>query len=178
MAWSDEITTIVRILINDYVSPYTYSDARLEQTILVAAQYVQSDVNLDHHYTVDIVGNTLTPDPTQITPTKDTIFINLVGLKTACIVDQSTYRTKAAMEGIRAALGPASLAVSGSSSAWKFMLESGPCGTYDELTSHWDVANANAVRAIFSPFVGNNFDPQNLKNPSYDYSRIHNDPFF
>lgn len=177
MAWSEEITTIVRILINDYISPYTYSDSRLEQTILVAAQYVQSDVNLDNKYTINIVSNTLSPDPTTL-EIKDDIFINLVGLKTACIVDQSTYRTKAAMEGIRAALGPASLAVSGGSSAWKFMLESGPCATYQHLTLHWDVANANAVKGIFSPFIGNKFDPQNLNNPSYDYSRIHNDPYF
>lgn len=177
MSWQSEITTIVRILINDYVVPYTYSDARLEQTILVAAQYVQFDVNLDNQYTIDIVGGTLSPDPTTLTE-KDSIFINLTGLKTACIVDQSTYRTKAALEGIRAALGPASLSVGGAAGAFKTMLQLGPCATYDELTAHWDVANANAVRAIFSPFVGNNFDPQNLNTSVSDHSRVIGNQFF
>lgn len=177
MSWQNEIIPIVRILVNDYVVPYTYSDARLEQTILVAAQYVQFDVNLDYQYTIDISGGTLDPDPTTL-PEKDSIFINLTGLKTACIIDQSTYRTKAALEGIRAALGPASLAVNGASGAFKVMLEQGPCSTYKQLTTHWDVANANAVRAIFSPFVGNNFDPQNLNTSAGDHSRHIGNQFF
>jgi len=177
MSWQNEITTIVRILINDYVTPYTYSDERLEQTILVAAQYVQYDVNLDNKYTIDISSGILSPDPTTL-PEKDAIFINLTGLKTACIVDQSTYRTKAALEGIRAALGPASLSVGGAAGAFKTMLQLGPCATYENLTAHWDIANANAVRAIFSPFVGNNFDPQNLNSADSDHSRVIDNQFF
>jgi hypothetical protein len=177
MSWQNEITTIVRILINDYVAPYTYSDERLEQTILVAAQYVQYDVNLDNKYTIDISGGILSPDPTSLQE-KDAIFINLTGLKTACIVDQSTYRTKAALEGIRAALGPASLSVGGAAGAFKTMLQLGPCATYENLTAHWDIANANAVRAIFSPFVGNNFDPQNLNSADSDHSRVIENQFF
>ena len=177
MSWQTEMTTIIRVLINDYTSPYTYSDSRIQQTILVSTQYVQFDVNLENKYTIDLVGGSLSPDPTD--PEKrDDIFISLACLKAACIVDQSTYRTKAAMEGIRAALGPASLSVGGSASAWKTILQHGPCATYDELTSHWDVANANAVRAIFSPFVGNNFDPQNLNTSQSDHSRIINNQFF
>lgn len=158
MSWQKEITTIVRILINDYTAPYNYSDSRLAQTILVGAQFVQFDINLDTKYSIDIVGGTLSPDPTTLAE-KDSIFINLTALKAACIVDQSTFRTKAALEGIRAALGPASLSIAGNIAPLRTILELGPCATYDELTSHWDVANANAVRAIFSPFVGNRFDP-------------------
>lgn len=161
MSWQKEITTIVRILINDYTSPYTYSDSRIAQTILVAAQYVQFDVNLDNKYTINLTSGTLSPDPTTL-PDKDNIFINLTGLKTACIVDQSTFRTKAALEGIRAALGPASLSITGNLAPLRNIIEMGPCATYEELTSHWDVANANAVRAIFSPFVGNRFDPSSI----------------
>ena len=175
MAWKKEIITIVRTLINDTVSPYTYSDNRLTQTIVVAATYVQFDVVLDHTYQVNVVTPDIVPDPTA---DNDSIFISLVSLKAACIIDQSQLRTKAAMEGIRAALGPASLSVGGSLAGFKMILEHGPCALYDGLVEHWDVANATAVRALFSPFVGNKFDPQNLKNPNYDFSRIHNDPFF
>jgi hypothetical protein len=109
----------------------------------------------------------------------DDLFISLVALKASCIVDQSKFRTKAAMEGIRAALGPASLSISNNNlSGMRVILDKGPCALYDSLTEHWDIANASAVRAVFSPFVGNTFDPQNLNNPSYDHRRLEDNQFY
>ena len=162
MSWQIELPLIVRTLINDLSDQPTYSDERLLQTLAVAAKYVQFDVALDNTYTVDVSTSTITPDPTG-----DDIFVGLLCLKSACIVDQSTLRTKAAMEGIRASLGPASLSVGGSLAGLKMIIEQGPCALYEELTSHWDVQNATAIKAIFSPFVGNNFDPRYLQNHSY-----------
>ena len=159
MSWTIEIPIIVRTLINDFGDQPIYSDSRLLQVITVAAKYVQFDVVLDHPYTVNVVNNTISPDPTE---DNDSIFISLVSLKAACIVDQSTLRTKAALEGIRAALGPAQLSVGGSLAGWNLILDKGPCAAYDELVSHWDVKEATAVRAILSPFVGNKFDPRSL----------------
>jgi hypothetical protein len=46
------------------------------------------------------------------------------------------------------------------------------------LADNWNIGNASMVRAVFSPFIGNNFDPQNLNNPSYDYSRHEDNQFF
>jgi len=143
MSWQIEIPIIVRTLINDLGDQPVYSDERIQQVIAVAAKYVQFDVVLDYTYNIDVANPNITPDPTN---NKDEIFISLVSLKAACIIDQSTFRTKAAMEGIRAALGPASLTVIGQSSAWKTILEQGPCALYDELTSHWDVKDASAIR--------------------------------
>lgn len=173
MAWQQELTLITRTLINDLKEPYEFSDNRIQQVIVVAAKYVQFDVNLDHSYTIDVVNNNISPDPTI---DDDSIFISLVCLKTACIIDQGKFRTKAAMEGIRAALGPASLSVTGSLSGWKEIIEHGACALYEELTSHWDVKNASAIRAILSPFVGNKFDPRNLSQTSYDhgFDRVNN----
>ena len=111
MTWQDEILMIVRTLINDLESSPTYTDERLLQVITVAAKYVQFDVVLDNTYTVDVVNKLISPDPTV---QNDSIFISLIGLKSACMIDQSTLRTKAAMEGIRAALGPAQLSIAGS----------------------------------------------------------------
>lgn len=178
MAWQEELTIIVRTLINDLGPEYTYTDSRIEQCLVVAAKYVQFDVVLDHKYEVDVINLDISPDPTI---DNDDIFISLVSLKAACIIDQSNFRTKAALEGLRAALGPASLSVSGTLGGWKEILEHGPCALYDGLIEHWDVANATAVRAIFSPFIGNKFDPQNLNNTAYNYvqGRIsENDPYF
>lgn len=157
MSWDTEIIRIVRVLINDLDSPYTYSDRRLLQTISVSAKYVQFDVVLDTTYEVDVINNTITPDPTVA---GDSIFVSLVSLKTACIIDQSNFRTKASLEGIRAALGPASLSTSGSLAGWKQILDHGSCKLYADLTEHWDVMNATAIASILTPFIGNQFDPR------------------
>lgn len=176
MSWEDHLLTMVRVLINDVVTPYEFSDERLLQTICVAAQYVQLDVNLEYTYSIDVVNSSISPNPLD---NNDDIFMNLVSLKAACIIDQSKFRTKAALEGIRAALGPASLSISNNNlSGMKVVLDKGPCALYESLTKHWDIANATAVRAVFSPFVGNNFDPQNLNNPTNSHSRHEDNQFY
>ena len=164
MSWQMEIPIIVRALVNDLSDQPVYSDERIQQTIVIAAQYVEFDVVLDNKYVVNIVNPDIIPDPTTL-DIKDTIFISLVSLKAACIIDQSTFRTKAAMEGIRASLGSASLSVGGSLAGWRTILEEGPCALYAALTEHWDVQNATAIASILSPFVGNHFDPTNLTYP-------------
>lgn len=168
MSWQDHLTTVVRVLINDLNQPYEFSDDRMLQIIVVAAKYVQFDVNLDHLYQIDVVNPAITPDPTA---DNDDIFLSLVGLKAACIFDQGTFRTKAALEGIRTQLGPASISIGGTTSGWQAIIDHGACALYDELTSHWDVRNASAIRAILSPFVGNKFDPSFIRR---DYSIDHN----
>lgn len=166
MAWQEEIRTIVRVLINDVIEPYEFTDARLEQAITVAAKYVQFDVVLDHSYTVDVVNSTISPDPTL---DNDEVFISLTSLKAACIFDQATYRTKAALEGVRAALGPAALSVAGNIQGWQNIIEHGACKAYDDLVDHWDISNATVARAILGPFAGNKFDPSfQLGRTSYD----------
>lgn len=161
MSWQIEIPIIVRTLINDLGDQPTYSDERIAQVIAVAAKYVQFDVSLDRQYAVDVANPNISPDPTD---NRDEIFISLISLKAACIIDQSTFRTKAANEGIRAALGPAQLSIAGNLAGWKTILELGPCAAYDELVSHWDVAQATTAKAILSPFVGNKFNPSNIRN--------------
>lgn len=168
MSWNVELPIIVRTLINDVSDTPTYSDERLLQVLTVAAKYVQFDVVLDNQYTVDVVNPSISPDPTE---NNDEIFIGLVCLKAACIADQSTYRTKTAMEGIRAALGPASLSVAGQSAALREIITHGACAAYDELTSHWDVKEATAIRAVLSPFVGNKFDPRGMNTENYSRFR-------
>lgn len=162
MSWKIELPLIVRTLINDLSDNPSYTDERLLQVLTVAAKYVQFDVTLDSLYAIDVVNINITPDPSI---NNDDIFISLVCLKASCIIDQSAVRTKAALEGIRASLGPASLSVGGSLVGLKMILDNGPCAAYDELSSHWDVKEATAIRAVLSPFVGNRFDPTSLTYP-------------
>lgn len=177
MYWQIEIPIIIRTLINDLDVPPTYSDARIQQLAVVAAQYVLMEVNLDKTYNVNVVTQEISPDPSA-PETRDTDFIGFIAMKSACLLDQSTFRTRAASEGLRAALGPASLSVTGTLAGYKDILNMGPCKLYDQLVLDHNVGNATAVRAIFSPFVGNNFDPQNLNHPTYNYSRLKDNQFF
>lgn len=161
MYWKTEIPVIVRALTNDYSDPPTYNDCRIVEAAIVAAQYVIVDLSLQDYYKIDIINKVITPDPSD-QDNRDGDFVALVGLKTACIIDQSTFRTKSALEGIRTSLGSANLSVSGSLSGYKVMLDQGPCKTYSDLVAFWDIENAGYVRAVLSPFVGNKFYPNNL----------------
>lgn len=162
MAWQTEMTIIVRTLINDLETIPTYSDARIQQVIAVASTYVQQEASLSTSYTIDVSTPALSPDPT--TPTnRNEIFIALTCLKASCIIDQSTYRTKAATDGIRASLGSASLQVAGNLAGFKAILDIGPCAMYQQLLNDNNIVGEGAVsvvQAILSPFVGNNFDPR------------------
>jgi hypothetical protein len=119
---------------------------------------------------VDIVNQTITPDPSMPVNndplSKDRDYIGFVALKSACLLDQSTFRTKAAMEGVRASLGPAAISVAGNIRAYQLLLQEGPCNTYQELRKQYEFGNANAIRSMMSPFVGNKFDPRAIQlNP-------------
>ncbi len=166
MYWEIEIPIIVRSLINDFGPNPTYSDDRILQLAVVAAQYVIKEVNLSKDYTVDIVNVDITPDPSDNT-TRDTDFISFIALKSACMLDQSTFRTKAALEGIRTALGSANLSVSGNLAGYQTILKEGPCALYSQLTFDHNVGEATVVKAVLSPFVGNNFDPRYLLRGSF-----------
>jgi hypothetical protein len=159
MSWQSEMIITTRVLINDLDTPYQFSDERMEQILVVAGKYVQFDINLDHLYNINVVTPSIDPDPTIY---NDSIFISITCLKAACILDQGTFRTKAALEGIATSLGPASLNFGGTLEGWQAIIDHGACALYDELTSHWDVKNATAWAAVLSPFVGNRFDPRYL----------------
>ena len=159
--WILEIPLIVRVWINDLADNPTYSDDRLQQVIIVAGQYVTREINLDTSYTCDILNLSISPAP-SLSATRDEAFITFVSLKSACILDQSTFRTKAAGEGIRAGLGAASVSVAGNLKGYKEILDVGPCAMYEKLRMEWEVGNANGIKAVLSPFVGNKFDARYL----------------
>lgn len=168
MYWEIEIPIIVRNLINDLEDPPIYTDDRIKQLAVVASQYVLNDINLSITYTVDIINQTITPDPSDPN-SRDTDLIGFIALKSACILDQSTFRTKAALEGIKTALGSANLSISGNLAGYKMILDQdqGPCKLYEQLTLDHNIGNATAVSAVLSPFVGNNFDPRYLLRGSF-----------
>lgn len=159
--WDTTLVTMVRVLVNDLEDVPVYSDARLEQLIVVAATYVQREIYLPTSYTIGIDTPSISPDPTEAA-TLDDDFSAFVVLKAACLVDSSTYRTKVAMEGIKAKLGPAELEVRGGTDAFFKLMSDGPCQAYQDLKMQYMFGGNGMLRsihAILSPFVSNTFDP-------------------
>lgn len=171
MSWQLELPILIRSFINDLGENPTYSDERILLLSLVAAQHTMLDIDFNNKYTIDIVNQTISPDPTELSD-KDVNFIGFVALKSACLFDQSSLRTRAQLEGISTSLGPAKLDVSSGLSGYKTILEQGPCKMYEQLKTQYVIGDASRVRAVLSPFVGNNFDPQMLNNNNPDYRKI------
>ena len=163
---------MLRTLIGDVAEVPTYSDERLESIILVAARYVEQEIDFDVDYTVDIDGCTLSPDPTtSVTDDKDA-FTNFVVLKAACIADVSLYRTKALVSGIKSRCGPAMMETMGHLQGFKDLIGFGPCKAYETLKKEYVFGNVQVIKAILSPFTSNNFHPQSLSPGPYHQSRI------
>ncbi len=154
MPWQDEAIPTLRILISD-LEGTTYSDSRLEQTLVVAAKLTAQEVSFDNTYTISVENLSISPDPVD---TEDDIFVNMMVLKAACLVDHSTFRTKASLEGLKAQLGPAAMQVGGNLAGFKTLLELGPCATYTQFKDDMIWGNLDNVKAVMSPFSSNKAD--------------------
>lgn len=161
MAWTEDMVSMLRVIINDTESPQTYENDRLRNLLMVAAMYVKQEVDFDVVYTIGISNVTLAPDPT-LTATRDDSFTNLVVLKAACLTDQSTLRTKAIMSGIEAKCGPAMLKTLKHLDGFKELLTLGPCAAYEQLKHDYKLNDTTNLFGILSPFISDDFDPNYL----------------
>ena len=171
MSWQGEMTTIVRQLIYD-VDPdnYTYSDDRLETSILVAAQLVSIEVNFENTYVIDVEQCTLTPDPTDpttalATADKDDAFINIVSLKASCIIMGSEMKTQA-LNAVRVSDGPSSIDMTAVAGYIKYLYEHS-CSQYEEYKFNYAAGNNAVGKAILSPYAPGS----DVVTRGYDYVR-------
>lgn len=158
MCINENMTLILRALIND-LDNEDYSDERLEQLIAIAARFVIQDTSAA--YTADVMSPDITPDPYA---NNDDIFVNLTVVRAACMVDQGNLRVRAAMAGLSATAGPASLNVGGGNfSAFKDLIALGPCAMYKEMLQDYILGSGVICHGILSPFISNTFDPDNYR---------------
>lgn len=169
MSWQGEMTTIVRYLISDVDSTnYTYSNRRVETTVLVAAQIVLMEADFENIYTVDVEQCHLNPDPTDpttglSTANKDDAFINLVSLKTACMIMGSEMKTQA-LNAVRVSDGPSSIDYTAVATNIKFLYEYS-CKTYEEYKFNYAAGNNAVGKAVLSPYSpGSNVAHSNGSN--------------
>jgi hypothetical protein len=150
MAWQNEMVRIVRHLINDLDSSnYTFTDDRLEESALVSAQLLLKEVDFDNTYTIDTDALDMSPDPTTLA-TKDDAFINLVCLKSACIILGSEVRTNS-LNAIVVKDGPSSIDMRGIAAGLHNIYKD-MCAKYDHYVMQWQAGNSVAGQAILSPY--------------------------
>jgi hypothetical protein len=150
MAWQTEMVRILRYIVNDLdSSSYSFSDTRLEETILVATQLVLTEIDFDQTYTVDVDALSLDPDPTTLSD-KDDAFISLVSLKAACVILGSEVRTNS-LNAVSVKDGASSIDMKGVA-AGLMALYKDLCGKYDQAVLQYKAGNSVVGHAILSPY--------------------------
>ena len=149
MAWQNEMALIVRHLVNDLdSSSYTFTDSRIEESVLVSAQLAALEVDFENTYAIEVDSLSLSPDPTDST-NKDDSFINLVCLKTARLLIGSELKTHS-LNAISLRDGPSALDLRGIVSGLKIL--------FDDITKRYEEAvtqyklNGVVGQAILGPY--------------------------
>ena len=155
--WDTTMITMLRILIQDYESE-EFSDDRLKQILVVAAQYVVDEMVFDTTYTINVVTPDISPDPTASDP-DHTEFINFTVLKAACVLDIGSMRAAALVNGLDASCGPVKMKVARRVEGFGTLIDKGYCAAYEEAKKQYNFGNTKHIRAVLSPFVNKNFFP-------------------
>ncbi len=165
MSWNNEMVLITRYLVDDIAVvsstglTSTYTDERLETTILVAAQLTLFDVTFDKTYIVDVDSCSLTPDPTVVT--RDNAFINLVSLKTACIIlgaEAKAAATNAIKVKDGGRFGSAEIDMGQSYKALQERAATA-CKDYQDAKVQYLAGNGRVGAAIIGPYVNEQTNP-------------------
>lgn len=150
MSWQGQMSTIVRHLVNDVdANKYSFSEQRIETTILVAAQLMLMSVDFNNTYTINVESCSLSPDPTD-TETKDDAFITLSCLRAACIIIGSEIRSGSG-NAIAIKDGPSSIDLRGVSQTL-IILYKDLCDKYEQLLLNYRAGSSIAGQAILGPY--------------------------
>jgi hypothetical protein len=154
MSWQTEMTPIVRHLIDD-VDSARYVDSRIQDSILISAQLMMTEVEFSTTYTIDIPGSGMSPDPT-VTATRDNDYINLTCLKTASII----LKGEAKEYGRNAVIIKDASATADFKSAYDAVRKSSEqvCNDYKDYKVQYSLGKAPGT-AIMTPTTVNNVYP-------------------
>jgi hypothetical protein len=158
MAWQTEMTTILRYLIGDYGVEQKYTNSELQTLLTVGARFVLHDISFDVNYVVDVSSTGISPDPVD---NGDDAFVNFATLKAACLTDEWEMREHTIIEGINAVCGPVKMAID-PGNGFQTLMEHGPCETYETMKDEYLFGNDSNIKAILSPFISNEFNPEDL----------------
>lgn len=147
------MTPIVRGLIGDFDST-DFSDARIQNLILISAAIIKNDAGFNTSYEVDVQASSITPDPTD---EPDNDYITLVSLKSACLLYRSKIQSTGRSETVKDAWTSVSL---GDNS--KSIIESSKqiCEQYEQARKNYLLGNSRAGKAVMGPIVNDSLYPR------------------
>lgn len=148
--WYEEMTILLRHVIDDLDDPPKYTDDRLAQLLLLAGKNVNGENQFTMDYVADIVNITLTPDPT-VSATRSDAFVNLTILKSACMLASSGL-LKLSKENLSVKEGPYSFDGRGKLAGRKVAVDTW-CKAY--MDAQWEYAVLHRPEpgiAILGPF--------------------------
>ena len=151
--WQTEMVLLLRHMIDDVEETYRYSDSRLQELILAAAQLTIGEISFAQEYSVDIDAHTLTPDPTDSAAgTRENWFIDLVSMKAACVLDRGRVR-KAVNSSFIAKEGNSMVDVRDAGKNAIEAMKHGWCKAYTDSKFEYEVDRTSDVGAvILTPF--------------------------
>jgi hypothetical protein len=159
MSWQDQAIPILRILINDNdCGDYEFSDNRLIETLLAAAFIINNELNFKTNYVISMITQDITPNPVD-----DSVFMNFMILKAACIIDVGQMRIAAMTAGLEAKCGPATMKTLHRMAGFGTLIDKGTCATLEEMKFEYMFGNWEWCKGILSPFVNRDFFPADSK---------------
>jgi len=154
MPWQNEMTIIVRHIIGDLDSDnYNFSDSRIEESILVAAQLIHNEMEFFIDYTIEVDNGSLTPDPTTTgvsTSNKDDDFIALCCLRSGLLLTNSLLRTYA-LKAISIRDGASSLDMRGVVAGLKIVNDD-LTKKYEAVKMSYETGKLGLGKVILSPY--------------------------
>lgn len=164
MSWQETTTVMVRMLIDDLdPTVYKYSNERIETTVLVSSQFVNSAADFPESYVADLAQFTLTPDPTLSTP-QDNDYINLVCLKAACLI-LSNEAKASAHKSVMVKDGPSTIDLRNTSGTLMGLAKDS-CEKFNQMLMDYKAGKSIAGQSILGP-----------NSPaSWNYTNGHNRP--
>ncbi len=148
--WEVGCVELLRVMINDLEDSPTYSDGRLKRLLVSAAFQVVQAATFAQVFSVDLVEQTITPDPTD-EDTIDNHFVELMCLKAACIIDMGKA-IKAAGKAVSGMdMKAVSFDLTGVSDAAIELLKSGYCSSYKEILTDYVYGTGNLGQVVMGP---------------------------
>ena len=150
MAWQNEMVVVLRHIIDDLdPNNYTFSDSRLEETILASTYLLQVDMEFINAYQINVDEGSLIPDPTTTFP-KDDDFIALCTIQAGIILYRSMMKTYS-MKGFIISDGPSSLdlskVVSNLNTIYKDL-----CDKFDHMVLMYKTGKYGFGKSILGPY--------------------------
>lgn len=144
MAWENQMIEMVRVLIDD-LDAARYSDSKIERVLMVAAYNILQETRFETTYTVNIVAQSVSPDPVD---NSDINFVNLWVLKACCIILGGEYKAQS-LNAISVTNGPSSINMSGTANSTKFLYEKA-CEDYENYKMNYIAGTAG--KAVLTPY--------------------------